>query len=228
MIPVDQTTFGKGHGNCLAACVASITELPLDSLVLEWDDREDGEHWYDTLSKALPCPFCGKDAVTTLFKFMPSDSRWLAHCPDEGCVGHDTESVESTGLGWFVDGWNRRAALPAPAVRPPSREAVVEALNEMENAVVEWAQNSEALSARTLNARAALLALYAPAVPVATEPVACRYCNGAGWTQEDGGEGEAIQVGCEYCCGTGDAPAQFPSPPAGEPTPAAGPEGGEG
>jgi len=101
------------------------------------------------------------------------------HTPDKGTV-QVCPTCQGDGTFVALDGncparWAHRylnAALPAPAVRPPSREAVVEALNEMENAVVEWAQNSEALSARTLNARAALLALYAPAVPVATEPVA--------------------------------------------------------
>ena len=72
------------------------------------------------LDAPLPCPFCGKEAVTTLFKFMPSDSRWLAHCPDESCVGHDTEE-QSCGKGWFLAGWNRRAALP-PSV--PTTEPV--------------------------------------------------------------------------------------------------------
>lgn len=57
---------------------------------------------------------------------------------------------------------------PTPTV-PPSREAVVRALNEMEDAVVEWAQHSEALSARTLNARAALMALIFPTTPSDTE-----------------------------------------------------------
>lgn len=32
MTPIDQTRFGKPHGNCLAAAVASVLELPLDSV----------------------------------------------------------------------------------------------------------------------------------------------------------------------------------------------------
>lgn len=32
MIPVDQTTFGKGTGNCWVACVASITQMTLSEL----------------------------------------------------------------------------------------------------------------------------------------------------------------------------------------------------
>ena len=32
MIPVTQTEFGAKHGNCYAACIASIFELPIESL----------------------------------------------------------------------------------------------------------------------------------------------------------------------------------------------------
>lgn len=32
MIPVDQTTFGNGTGNCFQACLASILELKLDEV----------------------------------------------------------------------------------------------------------------------------------------------------------------------------------------------------
>jgi hypothetical protein len=44
MKPVDQTIFGAPHGNCFAACVASILELPLEDVpnfVLE------GEGWWN-------------------------------------------------------------------------------------------------------------------------------------------------------------------------------------
>lgn len=40
MKPVDQTTFGAPHGNCLMACVASILEVPLDSLPVMFDEIE--------------------------------------------------------------------------------------------------------------------------------------------------------------------------------------------
>lgn len=32
MKPVDQTVFGEGKGNCFAACVASILEIPLEEV----------------------------------------------------------------------------------------------------------------------------------------------------------------------------------------------------
>ncbi len=35
----------------------------------------------------------------------------------------------------------------------------------------------------------------------------CRYCN-QGWTTEDDGTGEPVQVGCDYCNGTGFKPAK--------------------
>jgi hypothetical protein len=41
VIPVDQTRFGDPDGNCLAACVASLLELPLADV----DVRGDGEWW---------------------------------------------------------------------------------------------------------------------------------------------------------------------------------------
>lgn len=32
MLPVDQTSFGKPHGNCFSACVASILHLPVEDV----------------------------------------------------------------------------------------------------------------------------------------------------------------------------------------------------
>ncbi len=32
MIPTMQTAFGKGNGNCLSACIASILEIPIDTV----------------------------------------------------------------------------------------------------------------------------------------------------------------------------------------------------
>lgn len=49
MIPVYQTKFssadGSTHGNCLAACVASIFEIPIDQ-VPAWEEM--GEEWSDS------------------------------------------------------------------------------------------------------------------------------------------------------------------------------------
>lgn len=34
MVPLDQTTYGPTEGNCLSACVASILEIPVESVPL--------------------------------------------------------------------------------------------------------------------------------------------------------------------------------------------------
>ena len=64
--PVDQTTFGRGKGNCFAATVASITGIPLATLDEElghgggtwhengeWEPNPDEEHWYDRAQRVL-------------------------------------------------------------------------------------------------------------------------------------------------------------------------------
>jgi hypothetical protein len=40
MKPIDQTTFGKGDGNCMAACVASVLEIPLEEIPDIRGDRQ--------------------------------------------------------------------------------------------------------------------------------------------------------------------------------------------
>src|SRR5262245_45006179 len=50
MKPVDQTVFGLPHGNCFAACVASVIELPIEKVpnfVLE------GDRWFDAAAEWL-------------------------------------------------------------------------------------------------------------------------------------------------------------------------------
>jgi hypothetical protein len=44
MLPVDQTTYGPTHGNCISACVASILELPIEVVPYFID-----EHWWERL-----------------------------------------------------------------------------------------------------------------------------------------------------------------------------------
>lgn len=41
MKPVMQTKFGKGSGNCLNACIASLLHLKIDQVSHEWK----GPHW---------------------------------------------------------------------------------------------------------------------------------------------------------------------------------------
>jgi len=45
VIPVFQTIFGDGKGNCFAACVASILEIRLSTVPNFCADYPDGEHW---------------------------------------------------------------------------------------------------------------------------------------------------------------------------------------
>jgi len=49
MKPVFQTSFGKGKGNCVTACVASILEVPIESLP-EFCGGE-GPEWFQRLAK---------------------------------------------------------------------------------------------------------------------------------------------------------------------------------
>jgi hypothetical protein len=48
VIPVDQTRFGDPDGNCLAACLASLLELPLDDV-----PHFVAEGWYSALERWL-------------------------------------------------------------------------------------------------------------------------------------------------------------------------------
>lgn len=53
--PVDQTKFGAPEGNCLMACVASITGIPLEALddLYTAEARAEGSHWWDVFTSAL-------------------------------------------------------------------------------------------------------------------------------------------------------------------------------
>lgn len=52
MTPVDQTRFGKPHGSCFAACIASILELPLAEVDFN-GDTEDGDGWWRAMFAAI-------------------------------------------------------------------------------------------------------------------------------------------------------------------------------
>jgi hypothetical protein len=45
MKPIKQTTFGWPHGNCYAACVASVLELPLEDMPLVPADADFNAAW---------------------------------------------------------------------------------------------------------------------------------------------------------------------------------------
>lgn len=64
MIPVDQDKFGLPHGNCMAACVASVLELPLAE-VPNFVDH--GDQWWAKLveflaSRGFAVVWCRREA----------------------------------------------------------------------------------------------------------------------------------------------------------------------
>lgn len=61
MKPVYQTRFGKTDGNCLAACLASIFEVHIDSI----PDFGTTDSWYDKF----------KNYMVETFDLQPADSR---------------------------------------------------------------------------------------------------------------------------------------------------------
>lgn len=63
MKPIDQTVFGAGKGNCFAACVAAVLELPIEKVPNFCVDF--GEEWFAELEKWLE-PF-GLAAVSFCF-----------------------------------------------------------------------------------------------------------------------------------------------------------------
>jgi hypothetical protein len=59
MTPVFQTRFGRGNGNCLTACIASVLDLAIDQ-VAEFADSH--EEWFAALSD-----FCEALDLTLLY-----------------------------------------------------------------------------------------------------------------------------------------------------------------
>jgi len=52
MKPVDQTKFGFGNGNCQAACIASILEIPIEDIPnFHGDDPTDAETYWKNVRK---------------------------------------------------------------------------------------------------------------------------------------------------------------------------------
>jgi ribosomal protein S18 acetylase RimI-like enzyme len=51
VISIDQTTFGKGQGNCFQACVASILELPLEEV--PHFCKDENPYWFRDLEDWL-------------------------------------------------------------------------------------------------------------------------------------------------------------------------------
>jgi hypothetical protein len=51
MKPVKQTKFGPIEGNCFAACIASILEVPIEEVTV--DNDPNNEKWFDNLQAYL-------------------------------------------------------------------------------------------------------------------------------------------------------------------------------
>ena len=76
MKPIDQTLFGWPHGNCHSACLASIFEVPLDSVPHDLGSRPDVREAIDSFLSGL-----GYKADCFSFKrgheWWP---EWNSHC----------------------------------------------------------------------------------------------------------------------------------------------------
>ena len=75
MKPIDQTIFGLPLGNCLQACLASILELPLETVP---NFNEEGEMWF---------PRCCEWAMRHGFSVIDIDVKGLDEWP-WGCHGY--------------------------------------------------------------------------------------------------------------------------------------------
>lgn len=91
MKPVDQDLFGVGVGNCFAACVASILELPLAEVPNFCCDYPENE-WYQVFANWLNARGC----MPLCFPVGRSDQAgWLKIARDCG-----------TGVPWIGSGDN--------------------------------------------------------------------------------------------------------------------------
>jgi hypothetical protein len=83
-------------------------------------------------SKALACPFCGVNPSVQHWHGGPKTKRMVSCENDEGC--YVMPSVSGPTRKGAIEAWNRRAALPAPAVPTldyPERESDIERLRGM-------------------------------------------------------------------------------------------------
>lgn len=71
MKPVHQTKFG-GEGNCLNACLASIFEVPIESLP-EWDEHS---NWYEVLTRYMVDTF-GVQPIEVHLKHIAPEDFWI-------------------------------------------------------------------------------------------------------------------------------------------------------
>lgn len=53
MTPVDQDVFGEGKGNCWAACIATVLDLPLSEIPNFCGEPERNDNWFSDTDKWL-------------------------------------------------------------------------------------------------------------------------------------------------------------------------------
>jgi hypothetical protein len=115
MIPITQTIFGKPYGNCFAACIASILEIPLDKVpnVMSHDDWFARFNWWLNKIGLYLIYFDGwqKEYIETFYK----NSYILVYGPaargvDHACVYKGSALAwdphpDRTGLLQDPSGW---------------------------------------------------------------------------------------------------------------------------
>ena len=94
MRPVDQTLFGHGVGNCFAACVASVLEVPLadvPNFCVEYSESE----WYFALARWLGergfAPLTQQVNPAVFFEWCSQlwpEVYWIAGGPNPRGVSH--------------------------------------------------------------------------------------------------------------------------------------------
>lgn len=88
MKKVDQTTFGVGEGNCLPACVATITGIPLEEIP-NFCCLYEGHEWYEHFTAWLrplglvPMCFLVKPSSLDHVKEHYAGIPWIASGPTE-------------------------------------------------------------------------------------------------------------------------------------------------
>lgn len=132
--PVDQTTFGAPEGNCLMACVATLTGVPLGALddLFAAECQHEGAHWWELFTAALhthgwhPVYLPGADGVVPTGYAIGSgvSPRGLRHAVvvKDGQLAHDPHpSREGAEVDGFYVLVPIRAALSPTGSGPEAR-----------------------------------------------------------------------------------------------------------
>ncbi len=91
MIPIDQTKFGMPNGNCMAACIASILEIPIETVKIKESDS-----WYKDVNGWLHTEH--GLALMTVTKIPYWFKGYLILC------GVSPRNIEHATVGQVVEG----------------------------------------------------------------------------------------------------------------------------